>query len=594
MSRLSEQDLDQLCLNTCEFIGFKSGATVAYDPAGYDRAERIQVAPGSLKPRNWSPGSVSPLPAQAEFIPESYPARIAGFQRRAIFGPDEIGKLIGQRAIAWNDGLGNGLYESLRIDRKYGLKHALEAPILGFRLPYLTQDWPAFREIYAHEVERYLTDLRELEPVYGEPLASSGDRLMVLWCPHYPLSLFAEAYQRDPAAVEANLLKEIGRSDVPSRPQTPAERAALVRFLALTRRRQAQVVEYQAAVLRRAMGPGLKIAANPHELPWLDMEMQGQVYDYPSVAIRPLLVADQVMLRHYIAYFTQFFHDLAGKPPMVSIRMNLSAASPRFVPAPSLIHHWYDQAVRHGAGAFYFWTRDYPCADDPAVYDGPMPGNPDLSVLGRERWQAVIDRLGLLAGRQRFVPPAAEAAILVPEDSALLFREDWRRIFAAFSGLAEARVQAGFVSDRKLAASGVPVNIRLLVVPALEFVSPALRIGLEDFTARGGLLLTAGGALYDPAGAPSPLISGSRQLTAADLDIFPLSAPANLNDLQRLAEKMAAWAQQAGVDPHSWIFDLTCEALPSSTQSLLRTPEPDLRFDPWQYEHGSPWIVPYV
>ncbi len=515
MPNLTEKDLDQLCRDACEMIGFKSGATVAYDMAGYDRMERIQVVPGSLRPKDYAAQPARPLPAEARFDVQPYPARIAGFQRRAIFGPDEIGRQIGSRSIAWNDGLGNGLYESLRIDRKYGLKHVLEAPILGVPLPYLPEEMPAFRQAYASEIKRFLADLEEIEPVYGGPLARSGERLMVLWCPHYPLSLFAEAYARNPAGVEADLLEQIGRSDVPVRPQTRPERAALARFLALVRRRHGQVTEIQAEMLRQAMGPGLQIAANPHELPPLDMALQGQVFDYPAVAIRPLLVEDDVMLRHYLAYFSQYFHDLAGKAPLISVRMNLSAASPRFIPTPNLIRHWYDQAVRHGAGAFYFWTRDYPYADDPAVYDGPMPGNPDPSVLAKERWQAVIDQLGLLAGRQRFVPPAPEVCILAPEDAALMFREDWRRLYATFSAFAEARIQAGFLSDRAICSGGVPAGVRLLAAPALEFVSPALRAGLEAFSARGGTLLLANQDVSDQAGQPASALAGARVLDAA-------------------------------------------------------------------------------
>jgi hypothetical protein len=594
MSDLTEKDLDQLCLDACEFIGFASGTTVPYDPAGYDRIERIQMAPGSLKQKDSAPESIRPLPPQAQFDKGPYPARIAGFQRRAIFGPDEIGEQIARRSIAWNDGLGNGLYESLRIDRKYGLKHVLEAPTLGFKLPYLPQDWETFEKTYSKEVERFVTDLRELEPIYGEPLAESGDRMMVLWCQHYPLSLFAEAYSRDPEAVKTDLIKEIGIPNIPVHPKDSSERAALAKFMSLVRRRQANTEEYQAAVLRRVMGNGLRIVANPHELPPLDMELQGKVYDYPAIAIRPLLVDDDVMLRHYVAYFTQFCHDLTGKPPMVSIRMNLSAASPRFVPTPNLIRHWYDQAVRHGAAAFYFWTRDYPYSDDPSVYDGPMPGNPDPSAIGKERWQAVIDQLGLLAGRQHFVPPTPEVAIIVPNESALLFRQEWRRIYAVYSALSEAKIHTGFISDREIAGSGVPLGVKLLLAPAMEFVSEALRKGFETFTARGGILLVSDLPLADETGSGSVSISGVRPLDPAKMEIFPLSHKAELADLQQLSETLIKEVRQAGADTQSWVFDVSCANLPPSEIGLLRKAEPDLRFDPWLYEHGSAWIMPYL
>jgi hypothetical protein len=594
MPYLNEKDLDQLCLHACEFIGFKSGSTVAYDPAGYDRVERIQVAPGSLKPKDFTPEPVLPLPAKARFRPDPYPARIAGFQRRAIFGPDEIGAEISRRGIVWNDGLGNGLYESLRIDRKYGLKHVLEAPVLGLPLPYLPEHWLTFEPTYTRQVNRFLSDLRELEPAYGAPLARSGDRLMVLWCPHYPLSLFAEAYLNDPTRVEADLVQQIGSPEVPVFPTSRPDRALLAKFLALLRRRQAEVVGYQARALRSAMGPGLKIAANPHELPPLDMARQGAVYDYPAVAIRPLLLDDDLFLRHYIAYFTQLFHDLTGKPPMISVRMNLSAASPRFTPTGNLIRHWYDQAVRHGAGAFYFWTRDYPYADHPDVYDGPIPGNPDPSALGKERWQAVIDQLGWLAARQRFEPPNAQVAVLVPNEAALLFREDWRRIYAAFSSLMEVKVHTGFVSDRAIRATGVPEEIRLLIAPALEFISPVLRNRLEEFTDRGGRLLVNDLEVCDEAGNPVPPLRGARSLPADQLDVFPLQRKVQESNLQLLAQTLLAAVRETGADPQSWVFQVSSGNLPASQENQHRISQPELCFAPWLYEHGSPWIVPYL
>lgn len=595
MPQLTERDIDRLALDACEFIGWKSGSTVAYDPAGFDRAERIQVAPGSLHPRSADlPARPAPLPLSARFDPQPYPARIAGFQRRAIFGPDEIGKLIASYGIPWNDGLGNGLYESLRIDRKYGLKHVLEAPIYGYTLPFLPEDWAAFKHVFAQEIQRLKRDLKELEPIYGAPLAESGKRLMILWSQHYPLGLFAEAYFRNPVGVEADLLKEIGMPTPPVQPATPAERAAQARFWCLARARQVQISAYQAGALRQALGEGLQIASNPHELPPLDMEGQGRAFDYPAVAIRPLLVEDEVMLRHYIAFYTQLYHDLTGKAPMVSVRMNTSAASPRFIPRASLIHAWYNQAVRHGAGAFYFWTRDYPYYDAPGAYDGPIPGNPDPSAIAPERWQAVLDLLGKLCASQRFLPPVAEVAILVPNESALLHRPEWRRLYATFGAFCEASIHTRFISDRLIAAQGVPAGVKVLVAPALEFVSAPLRAGLEQFIGRGGSLLRMNAPLRNETGEPAPRLSGAHLLDPALFDVFPLGQPGSLARLQALAQALRERVSQAKADPQAWVFDVCVENLPASAQSLLRAPEPDLRFDPWLYEHGSPWIVPYL
>ncbi len=596
MPRLTERDIDRLALDACEFIGWKSGATVAYDPAGFDRAERIQLAPGALRCKDApaEAGLSAALPGQARFDGQPYPARIAGFVRRNIFGPDEIGRLISDRGIPWNDGLGNGLYESLRIDRKFGLKHVLEGPIYGMQLPFLEGDWPAFRETYRQEIERLVSDLREVEAIYGGPLAESGERLMVLWCQRYPLGLFADAYTRDPDAVETILMKEIGAPIPPVEPRTPAERAQQARFWCVVRARQADVTETQAGMLRERMGAGLKIAANPHELPPLDMEGQGRTFDYPSVAIRPLLVEDDLMLRHYIAFYTQLYHDLTGKAPMVSVRMNTSAASPRFIPRAGLIRQWYDQAVRHGAGAFYFWTRDYPYSDAPGIYDGPIPGNLEPSVIAQERWQAVLDVLGHLSTHQRFVPPAAEVGILVPNESALLHRAEWRRLYAAFSACCEAGIHTRFISDRTIVSQGVALGMKMVVAPVLEFVSPALRGGLERFTAAGGHLLLACAEVWDEKGDPTQPLVGAAELDAELFDVFPLGQAGDATRLQHLAQAMSGQAERAQVDPQSWVFDVRVDNLPRSEVSLLRQPDAGLRFDPWLYEHGSPWIVPYI
>ncbi len=77
-------------------------------------------------------------------------------------------------------------------------------------------------------------------------------------------------------------------------------------------------------------------------------------------------------------------------------------------------------------------------------------------------------------------------------------------------------------------------------------------------------------------------------------EVFPLDKPAKLEDLQCLAGRLAEEAAASGADPHAWVFDVSCDNLPASPVKLLRPAQPELRFDPWLYEHGSPWIVPYL
>jgi hypothetical protein len=596
MTPLTEQDIDQLALQAAEMIGFKSGSTVAYDVAGYQRCLRSPVDPASLE--TWDLGRLGlepeppqPLPGQAEFIDEPYRTRLAGFRRMEMFGPDAIGSRFCDLAIAYNDGLGNGLYESLRIDRKYGLRHVLEAPILGFKLPYLEAEWPTFRQEYARQIKQWVMDLEEMEAIYHSPLASPGEKMVVLWARHYPLDLFAQAYRQEAQAVSQEMEASIGFASPPVQPHKPAERASLTRFWNYVQRKLSKQLIFEADSVRQALGPGTLVVANPHELPVLDMEGQSRAYEYPAVAIRPLLLDDAVMLRHYIAYFTQLFNDLTGKAPLVSVRMNLSAASPQFIPSGSLIRYWYNQAVRHGAGAFYFWTRDYPTQE--GAYDGPIPGNPIPSTLPEERWETTLQMLGHLATHQRFQKPEAEVAILIPTESALLHRAEWLRLFSLFSAFNEARIHTRFVSDRQIERTGVPSNVRMLLCPVLEFVTNGLRSPLEAFAA-GGALRMVDGPLYDREGNPVAPLSGAQKLDSRVFEIFLPDQCAKMEDLFQAAEAATKEAERSGANQQKWVFSITCDNLPTASHTFLRAPDATVQFNPWQYEHGSAWIMPYI
>ncbi|MFW6116796.1 MAG: hypothetical protein ACOC6F_03625, partial [bacterium] len=510
------------------------------------------------------------------------------------FGPDEIGSLLRQHRIPWNDGLGNGLYESLRIDRKYGLKHTLEAPIFGFEAPFVDGKWQQFRERYSQEVIQLASDVLELESVYGGPLGRRGARLMVLWTREYPLAHFLRAYQRNQESVSRELRRVIGRPLPPVRPEDPRQEATLTRFWAYVRHRQGRVTECQARVLREILGGGLKLAANTHELPPLDMASQKRAFDYPAVAIRPMLISDPLYLKYYAAYFTQLYRDLCGKPPMVSVRVNLSAATPLFIPRASLIRHWYDQAVRHGAGAFYFWTRDFPTDCNPASYDGPIPGNPVGSTLPEERWRVSLEMLGHLATHRVFRVPPAEVMILVPWDSALLHRAEWRRLYAAFSACMEAGVHTRFISDRRVSKRGIPETTRLILAPVLKFVAPSLRSALTAFAGGKGTVLLTREALYDTAGQGRSALPGATILPKELFGFFPVGGRSSVAALDRAAAWVRHEVEQRGIDDVGWVFDITCGSLPPSSVSQLREADPELTFEPWQYEHGSQWIMPYV
>jgi hypothetical protein len=227
-------------------------------------------------------------------------------------------------------------------------------------------------------------------------------------------------------------------------------------------------------------------------------------------------------------------------------------------------------------------------------YDGPILANPVAETLPQERWQANLSALGQLSARKRFIPPEAQVGILVPLHSAWLNRQAWRRIYATFSAAAEAKVQTRFFSDTQLEKNGLPQQIKLLLIPELEFVSAELRARLESFVQQGGMLRSVENPLFDQQAQPAPALAGVSSIDSQLVELFPLDRPAYFEALQHFAQEIRLWASKAQADPLSWVFDVTCENLPPAEQSWLREAEPSIEFRAWMYEHGSDWIYPYI
>ncbi len=591
---LSDKEIDWLAREGCDMIGFRPGQPVSYDLAGFDRVERHEVAPGSFPTKDAPTPAKIPLPEKAKFEDNPYLVRLGGFRRNNLFGPDEIGKLISDYGIVWNDGLGNGMLESLLINRKYGLRQSIEAPALGFTVPFTKEEWSAFQEYYPKRIAGIVSRLKEIEAVYGGPLVQRELNLSVLFCQETALSLFAAAFERNPQAVKKELITAIGCEKPIIDPKTSEERVALAKFWVFIQHKHAQVLEFQARTLRTALGSGVKIVGNNHELPPIDFEGFGRVYDYPGVAIRPTLLIDEIMLRHYTGFCVQLVRDLTKKTPLVSVRVNLLAAGCRFMPCENLIRTWYDQAIRHGAGGFYFWTRDYPSSLKENPYDGPMVGNPDPSTLPQVRWGKSLKLISKAAASKRFIQPDAEVVILVPSHSALMHRREWRKIYAAFSACSEARIYSGFVSDCEIERTDVPQRVRLIMAPSLEFVSPALMSGLEAFISRGGILITGDDNLFDIDGKSAREISGAKKIDAEFFDVFPLDSNASGESHSRLSQFLANEIDNQGIDTFSWVFDVCCSNIPLQGVPQLRNPDPNIQFDTWMYEHSSNWILPYL
>jgi hypothetical protein len=78
------------------------------------------------------------------------------------------------------------------------------------------------------------------------------------------------------------------------------------------------------------------------------------------------------------------------------------------------------------------------------------------------------------------------------------------------------------------------------------------------------------------------------------LNLFAGDEPAVLADLQGQAEALARRVSTLGLDTQSWVFDVALGNLPLASANLLLEQDPQVVFAPWQYEHGSEWIMPYL
>lgn len=197
------------------------------------------------------------------------------------------------------------LYESLLINRKYGMSHTFKAPCKDLPKPYQDAELNAHLQDYAKEAEQMMRGYAKLDAVYGCSPLRQDPALMVFILGNTPLGLFSLAYQHDPQAVQAELLAMISRPIPPIQPASPTERLTLARFWNYTWSKHACLLGERISVMRELVGPNLLAVGNYHELPHLDQEALGRSLDYPAVAVCPLLLEDNVLLRHYTAYWVQ-------------------------------------------------------------------------------------------------------------------------------------------------------------------------------------------------------------------------------------------------------------------------------------------------
>ncbi len=89
-------------------------------------------------------------------------------------------------------------------------------------------------------------------------------------------------------------------------------------------------------------------------------------------------------------------------------------------------------------------------------------------------------------------------------------------------------------------------------------------------------------------------LAGAQAIPAERFDVFPLEAASSEGALHDLAGLFNKTVNQNKIETHSWVYDLTLASLPLASQSDLRAPDPEIRFDHWLYEHGAKSIYRYI
>ncbi|MDX1674374.1 MAG: beta-galactosidase trimerization domain-containing protein [Longimicrobiales bacterium] len=487
--------------------GRRSLPNVDYDFAAYRLSDRIDTRFGEY--RSWD-YPYEPRRGRFDRRPEyrleqPYFTRTGGVKRGAHFSADSIGALYRNHYLLWADGLGNTLYESLKISDKYGLNHYFYAPDYdpyrqppdGPRLPFTDRQLAAYADSFPAELDLMEEFLGEVQPLYARPFMHNPDQLWMLFTgiDTSPLGLFLLGLERDAEHVNTEFRDRYGY-DLPLDPDhDPADPGDVVRRIELweyMREQHGRVTGVRSRQFRdRIAGPGI-IASNIHMATQVDYEWYGENFDHPGVAIRPILQEGELVWKYYMGYGTRLTNDLTDRIPLVSPRINLASSGARIVPTADAIRHWFSQVVQNGAVGFYDWLKDYPAREgDPTAYGGAVFGHPDPSARGPERWQTALEMARTLGQAYVFVPPPSEFGIFVNIEDGNV-EDGWHDVFSAYIELTEAGVWSTFISSTELRRRAEsPDRYRVLVVPSLKYVDRSVVTQLEAFARDGGTLVVS-------------------------------------------------------------------------------------------------------
>lgn len=621
--RYTPEELDALALEGCESLVFHPGKVATYDVEAYRRVIHQPVETGAYplfdEKTGSAPFSGAPKtgsdPVSACSVEGRYLLRMGGFRRQTIFGPAEAADMIAGAGVNYADSLGDNMLEHLVLCRRTGVMPIFEAPTMGMALPFLASELAAFEQTYRRHITEFADWIRRLEGVYGHPLLDREGHPWILYLRATPLQLFELSAQRKPHETAAELETHCGRPRFSIDGRAPRDRAAQAKAWTFIRRRHMEVLQLMGRVFREIAAPRGVFVGNAHTLPAMDYELIGEVFEYPGVAARSGYIEEPALREPYMGYSVRLLSDLTGRAPVMSVRVNTLVSGTRIIPGPNTIRRWFDTSVRHGASGFYFWVTDYPSAE--GQYFGSLPGNPDPSTHGRERWDAMLDCFRDIAPARRFAPPDGEIGILVPYD--VLDTEGWRRVLGTFTELETARTWSKLVSARSVERDrGCLDAIRLFAVPSLPFASDALCDAIEGFVNRGGVLVVGdrqlarfdmgGDERRPPAGLGAELDGvsamdhsvGEGRVVVFEEPGLGLSIEAT-DVASSLAEAATRWERLLDgirLDRKSWIYDVSARNLLKLTGNApAEDPppvEPNLEPQAYMFEHSSQVIIPFI
>lgn len=618
-STYTSEELDSIALAGCESLVADPGKVSAYDVEAYERVYRQPVDEGCYPYFNQTEPFVEPrdivVPQQCA-TDSTYLLRLGGFQRQDIFGPSEAASVLAGSGVKYADSLGNGLFEHLVLCRRSGIVPTFEAPSMGIPLPFLESELSVFEGLYRRHVAEFCDWIRRVEAVYGHPLLAREGQPWVLYLRTTPLMLFQLSINRKPRETAQELKTRTGQDRLSADARTPRDRAGQARVWSFIRRRHMEVLAIMARVFREVAAPTGVLVGNAHVLPAVDYELMGEVFDHPGVAARAGYIEEPVLREPYMGYGVRLFADLSDRQPIMSVRINTLAAGTRFIPGRDTIRRWFDEAVRHGARGFYYWTTDYPSRQ--GQYFGSLPGNTDPSACGRERWDAMLDCFRHIAPARCFVPPTGDVGILVPYD--VLDTSGWRRVLGSFIELEAARIWSKLIPARAVERDRACLSaLRVLAVPDLPFASDELADGLEWYVNQGGVLIlgnrqfgrfdTHGNERRPPAnlceaqlggdGAVDLSIGAGRVLVRAEPGMgLAIESGDVAASLTKAAKDWQSTAESLQLDRRDWVYqvraanllELTGQAPPENRPA----PEPQVEPKHYLYEHSSSQIVPFI